>query len=148
MWWQKSSPFMPKMKALYMKAKSLFKTQDMRWKRNYSALILFISIQNIRRENVKHCHRIRFFFQALQEFCDLCSKEDDLKTSEAGMLLIMPYWPRLYSRLANDQDRRVREMAQKAHLVGKYTLRDFFIGLESLDFQSSFTTYSEAFLIN
>ena len=35
------------------------------------------------------------------------------------MLLILPYWPRLYSRLCNDQDRRVREMTQKAHFVGK-----------------------------
>ena len=40
-------------------------------------------------------------------------------TSDAGMLLILPYWPRLYSRLCNDQDRRVREMTQKAHFVGK-----------------------------
>mgnify|MGYP007022690594 CR=1 FL=1 len=48
-----------------------------------------------------------------------------MKTSEAGILLIMPYWPRLYTRLSNDQDRRVREMAQKAHWVGKYTLRHF-----------------------
>ena len=90
---------------------------------------------------VVNCHRILviFFFQwstfriirlfqALQEFCELCSKEDNIevvKTSEAGMLLIMPYWPRLYMRLSNDQDRRVREMAQKAHWVGKYTLRHF-----------------------
>ena len=35
------------------------------------------------------------------------------------MHLILPYWPRLYSRLANEQDRRVREATQKAHLVGK-----------------------------
>ena len=66
-------------------------------------------------------NRILPLFQALQEFCDLCNKEDDdVKTSEAGMLLILPYWPRLYSRLSNDQDRRVREMTQKAHWVGEY----------------------------
>ena len=61
--------------------------------------------------------------QALQEFHDLCESgginQDESKTSEAGMHLILPYWPRLYSRLANEQDRRVREATQKAHLVGK-----------------------------
>ena len=96
-------------------------------------------VENCQNESA-HCHRILaiFFqwstfriirlFQALQEFCELCSKEDNIevvKTSEAGMLLIMPYWPRLYMRLSNDQDRRVREMAQKAHWVGKYTLWHF-----------------------
>ena len=38
------------------------------------------------------------------------------------MLLVLPYWPRLYARLANDQDRRVREATQKAHLIGKQGL--------------------------
>jgi hypothetical protein len=33
------------------------------------------------------------------------------------MTLVLPYWPRLYSRLANDHDRRVREATQKAHLI-------------------------------
>lgn len=71
--------------------------------------------------------RFSFYFQALQEFCDLCSSSDNedveavvnVKTSSEGMRLVLPYWPRLYSRLASDLDRRVRESTQKAHFVGE-----------------------------
>ena len=31
----------------------------------------------------------------------------------------LPFWPRLYSKLSNDNDRRVREYAHKAHLKRK-----------------------------
>ena len=63
------------------------------------------------------------FFKALQEFQEVCSlpsnESEPSLTSKEGVLLILPYWPRLYTRLANDTDRRVREATQKAHLVGK-----------------------------
>ena len=65
------------------------------------------------------------FFKALQEFQEVCSlpsnESEPSLTSKEGVLLILPYWPRLYTRLANDTDRRVREATQKAHLVGKET---------------------------
>ena len=65
------------------------------------------------------------FFKALQEFQEVCSlpsnESEPCLTSKEGVLLILPYWPRLYTRLANDTDRRVREATQKAHLVGKET---------------------------
>ena len=56
-----------------------------------------------------------FSFQAVQEFVELCPA---LSESEARALL--PFWPRIYSRVALDQDRRVREAAQKAHLEGEF----------------------------
>jgi hypothetical protein len=59
--------------------------------------------------------------KALQEFQEVCSlpsnESEPSLTSKEGVLLILPYWPRLYTRLANDTDRRVREATQKAHLV-------------------------------
>lgn len=59
--------------------------------------------------------------KALQEFCDMCDTEEgsehEAKTSDGGMKVVLPYWPRLYSRLAFDQDQRVREAAQRAHLI-------------------------------
>ena len=47
------------------------------------------------------------------------NESDPCLTSKDGVLLILPYWPRLYTRLSNDTDRRVREATQKAHFVGK-----------------------------
>ena len=38
---------------------------------------------------------------------------------EASVKALLPFWPRLYSKLASDSDRRVREAAQKAHLASK-----------------------------
>ena len=32
---------------------------------------------------------------------------------------VLPFWPRIYCKLSNDNDRRIREWAQKAHLQGK-----------------------------
>lgn len=49
--------------------------------------------------------------KALQEFLELCEH-----TSIDILKLILPYWPRIYSRLAVDSDRRVRENIQKTHL--------------------------------
>ena len=48
--------------------------------------------------------------KALQEFIDLCSEatQETLKT-------ILVFWPRIYSRLAVDGDRRVREKTASAH---------------------------------
>ena len=41
--------------------------------------------------------------------------EQDLESIKATL----PFWPRLYSKLSNDNDRRVREYAHKAHLKRK-----------------------------
>ena len=49
--------------------------------------------------------------KALQEFSELCEQNtvDTLKT-------VLPFWPRIFSRLAVDGDRRVREYLHKAHM--------------------------------
>lgn len=49
--------------------------------------------------------------KALQEFISLCEQLplESVKT-------VLPFWPRIYAKLALDDDRRVREHAQKAHL--------------------------------
>ena len=65
----------------------------------------------------------------MQEFHALCEIQlngEEPKTSEAGMHIILPYWPRLYSKLAHEQDRKVREETQKAHLIGKKITTGFF----------------------
>ncbi|XP_013385834.1 E3 ubiquitin-protein ligase listerin [Lingula anatina] len=47
--------------------------------------------------------------KALQEFSVLC-KEKDTEVVKS----VLPYWPRLYNKIALDNDRRVREAAQHA----------------------------------
>lgn len=49
--------------------------------------------------------------KALQEFAELC-EENSLETLKT----ILPFWPRIFSRLAVDGDRRVREYLHKSHL--------------------------------
>ncbi|XP_059350076.1 E3 ubiquitin-protein ligase listerin-like isoform X2 [Daphnia carinata] len=49
--------------------------------------------------------------KALQEFNELC-EENSLETLKT----ILPFWPRIFSRLAVDGDRRVREYLHKSHL--------------------------------
>ena len=66
-----------------------------------------------------------YFFQALQELHGLCDQseavsKEGVAVSKEGVLLILPYWPRLYSRLSVDIDRRIREATQRAHLCCKY----------------------------
>ncbi|GFN93637.1 E3 ubiquitin-protein ligase listerin-like [Plakobranchus ocellatus] len=47
--------------------------------------------------------------KALQEFSSLCScKEEDVVKA------IVPFWPRIYNKIAIDVDHKVRELAQKA----------------------------------
>ena len=75
----------------------------------------------------------------MQEFHALCeipiNGEEEPKTSEAGMHIILPYWPRLYSKLAHEQDRKVREETQKAHLIGEKFITHFISQiLESYNF--------------
>ncbi|KAK2159779.1 hypothetical protein LSH36_146g00024 [Paralvinella palmiformis] len=47
--------------------------------------------------------------KALQEFSSLCQEKDieDIKS-------VLPFWPRVYNKVAIDHDRRVREAAQQA----------------------------------
>ena len=84
-----------------------------------------------------------FLFQALQEFIDLLSAdtirtevineenginrtqpatgESDAKnfaTPTESAKALLPFWPRIYNKVANDNDRRVREFAHRAHLQG------------------------------
>ena len=67
--------------------------------------------------------------KALQEFIEFVNEnsqtdndsEDASKDNVAGPDLesikaTLPFWPRLYCKLSNDNDRRVREYAHKAHL--------------------------------
>ena len=57
---------------------------------------------------------VSFAFQAVQEFTEQISGlPDDVVKS------ILPYWPRIYNKIATDHDRRVREAVQKALLAGK-----------------------------
>ena len=69
----------------------------------------------------------------MQEFCENCEDGggENPITSRDGMLLILPYWPRLYNRLASDTDRRVREATQKAHSIRELNLRHIFYVLQS-----------------
>lgn len=48
--------------------------------------------------------------KALQEFLELCDQAS-LDTLKA----VLPFWPRIFSRIAIDEDRRVREGVHKAH---------------------------------
>lgn len=48
--------------------------------------------------------------KALQEFSELCEQ-----TSVEILKTILPFWPRIFSRLAVDGDRRVRENLHKSH---------------------------------
>ena len=48
--------------------------------------------------------------KALNEFVDLCSQ-----SPVEALKSVLPFWPRIYAKLAIDNDRRVRESAQKAH---------------------------------
>lgn len=48
--------------------------------------------------------------KALQEFITLC----DQNTVDA-LKVVLPFWPRIYGRLALDDDQRVREYVQKAN---------------------------------
>lgn len=77
--------------------------------------------------------------QALQEFTELINNgikkevttntDDDTtdvpntETDLEKIKSVLPFWPRLYCKLSNDNDRRVREYAHKAHLQSKYTCR-------------------------
>ena len=47
--------------------------------------------------------------KALQEFLDLSAT-----ATEPDMLAVLPFWPSVYSKLATDTDRRVREQAHIA----------------------------------
>ena len=84
-----------------------------------------------------------FLFQALQEFIDLLNAdtirrdaineenainktqtatgESDVNyfaTPTESAKALLPFWPRIYNKVANDNDRRVREFAHRAHLQG------------------------------
>ncbi|KAH9525306.1 listerin E3 ubiquitin protein ligase 1 [Bulinus truncatus] len=50
--------------------------------------------------------------KALQEFMALCSNKDT-----ELIKAVVPFWPRIYNKLAIDVDHKVRELTQKAHLV-------------------------------
>ena len=78
---------------------------------------------------------LNLFIQALQEFAEFLStynktnsnievSKQHKKVLEAeahseGIKAVLPFWPRLYCKLSNDNDRRVREAAHKAHLQRK-----------------------------
>ncbi|XP_062615887.1 E3 ubiquitin-protein ligase listerin-like [Saccostrea cucullata] len=47
--------------------------------------------------------------KALQEFSSLCKEKD-----EESVKAVLPYWPRIYNKMALDVDHRVREMTQTA----------------------------------
>ena len=49
--------------------------------------------------------------KALQEFLELAEASGE---AEAAMAAVLPYWPTVYSKLATDTDRRVRELAHLA----------------------------------
>ncbi|KAF5394508.1 hypothetical protein PHET_11287 [Paragonimus heterotremus] len=58
--------------------------------------------------------------KALQEFCQLIKTGDvpDEEVLETGAVTaILPFWPRLYSGLSANSDRKVRELAQSAMYV-------------------------------
>ena len=59
------------------------------------------------------------FFQALQEFQSQLESLDPSDPNSVKPLL--PFWPRIYAKIAADHDRRVREAAQKANLAGRTT---------------------------
>ncbi|BFZ24762.1 hypothetical protein BsWGS_27801 [Bradybaena similaris] len=47
--------------------------------------------------------------KALQEFITLCCSKD-----EAAIKTVVPFWPRMYSKIAIDVDHKVRELSHKA----------------------------------
>ena len=49
--------------------------------------------------------------KAVAEFCALCEA-----ASAETVLAVLPFWPRIYTKIAVDNDRRVREAAQRANL--------------------------------
>ena len=49
--------------------------------------------------------------KAVAEFCTLCEA-----ASAETVLAVLPFWPRIYAKIAVDHDRRVREAAQRANL--------------------------------
>ena len=51
-----------------------------------------------------------------EDTTDVPNTETDLEKIKS----VLPFWPRLYCKLSNDNDRRVREYAHKAHLQSKY----------------------------
>ncbi|ELT92500.1 hypothetical protein CAPTEDRAFT_134741 [Capitella teleta] len=48
--------------------------------------------------------------QALQELTTLCQEKDS-----ESVKTVLPFWPRIYSKISMDQDRRVREACQQSH---------------------------------
>merc|ERR1712226_578294 len=60
--------------------------------------------------------------KALQEFIDFINEysgspnDIDIEPDYESIKAALPFWPRLYCKLSNDNDRRVREYAHKAHL--------------------------------
>ena len=56
-----------------------------------------------------------FCFQAVQEFTDLIEEDS---CSEEDVKALLPFWPRIFSKLSTDNDKRVREATQKAQLKG------------------------------
>ena len=51
--------------------------------------------------------------KALQEFSELLEEES---CSEDDVKSLLPFWPRIFSKLTGDNDKRVREATHKAHL--------------------------------
>lgn len=49
--------------------------------------------------------------KAVQEFSELCSRKDS-----DDVIKILSFWPRIYNKLSEDYDHRVREAVQLAHL--------------------------------
>ena len=49
--------------------------------------------------------------KAVGEFCALCES-----ASAETVLAVLPFWPRIYAKIAVDNDRRVREASQRANL--------------------------------
>ncbi|CAB4056024.1 LTN1 [Lepeophtheirus salmonis] len=66
--------------------------------------------------------------KAVGEFNELMEE-----TGTVHVTKIIPYWPRMYSKIANDHDRRIRTAAQQAHLnVVKHAGREIAPQLKSL----------------
>ena len=57
-----------------------------------------------------------YYFQAVQEFTDLVEEDT---CSEEDVKALLPFWPRIFSKLSTDNDKRVREATQKAQLKGQ-----------------------------
>jgi len=56
----------------------------------------------------------RACLQATQELSESLKGAED-----ANLSVFLPFWPRIYVKVANDVDPKVREAVQKAHLQGK-----------------------------